>query len=422
MPRLKLTAVAIDRLKASASGQVDYFDASLPGFALRVSASGIKSFVVFCRVSGRLRRVTLGRWPALSLARAREKAGKAVEAAERGIDPVGLRRAAREATADSVPAVAAEWLKRDQADNRSYGEVKRVMERDVLPRWKHRNIRSITRRDALELLDKIADRGAPVLARRVHAYLHRMFRWCIARGIIDASPMTDLPKPGRETKRDRVLSDDELRWVWLAAGEIGWPFGPAIRLFILTGGRRQEIAGLLRGEINADARQLEITPDRMKADAAHIIPLSDEAVRILGGVPKIMNGTKPSAYVFTTTGKTPISGWTKARRAIDAKIDELRKADAAKRNARGKIEPLADWRIHDLRRTVATGLQRLGIRLEVTEAVLGHVSGSRGGIVGVYQRHTYADEKRAALEAWASHVARIVEQRPAKVISLRRHK
>ncbi|MFN4354896.1 tyrosine-type recombinase/integrase [Parvibaculum sp.] len=422
MPKRKLTAAAIDRLKPPASGQVDYFDAALPGFALRVSATGIKSFVVFCRVGGRLRRVTLGRWPALTLARAREKAGQAVEAAERGIDPVGLRRAARDAAADSVSAVAAEWLKRDQAGNRTYAEVKRVMERDVLPRWKHRNIRSITRRDALDLLDKIADRGAPVLARRVHAYLHRMFRWCVARGILEASPMTDLPKPGRERRRDRVLTDDELRLVWRAAEAIGWPFGPAIRLLILTGARRQEIAGLLRAEIAAERRQLEITPDRMKADAAHIIPLVDEAAAILAAVPKVMNGTKPSAYVFTTTGKTPISGWTKARQALDAKIEELRQADAAKRSARAKIEPLPDWRLHDIRRTVATGMQRLGIRLEVTEAVLGHVSGSRGGIVGVYQRHTYADEKRAALEAWAAHVARIVNQRPAKVISLRRRK
>lgn len=422
MPRMRLTTAAIERLKAPASGQVDYFDASLPGFALRISARGVKSFVVFCRVGGRLRRVTLGRWPALPLSKAREKAGEVVEAAERGIDPVGLKRAAREASRDTVAAIAADWLARDQAGNRTHAEVKRAIERDVLRKWKHRNIHTLTRRDVLELIEGIVDRGAPVLARRVHSYLHRMFRWCVARGILEASPMTDLPKPGRETARDRVLVDDELRWIWLAAEDMGWPFGDAIRLLILTGARREEISGLLWSEIDRQNALIEIGPARMKSGAAHIVPLSEPALQIMDRLPRVAVDGANSPYVFTTTGKTSISGWGKARAALDRRIDALRRAEETNHTGRAqKIEPLPAWRIHDLRRTVATGLQRLGVRLEVTEAVLGHVSGSRAGVVGVYQRHTFTDEKRTALITWAAHIDQIVGRAPAKVVKLRRY-
>ena len=203
-------------------------------------------------------------------------------------------------------------------------------------------------------------------------------------------------------KRDRVLSDAELAAVWKAADTLGWPFGPALHLLILTAARREEIGALRWSEIVAD--KIELTGDRTKNSEPHTIPLSLPAIEIVKHLPHVAE----SAFVFTTTGKTPVSGWSKAKTLLDRAV-----ADVAG-------PPLPDWRFHDFRRTVATGMQRLGVALQVVESVLGHVSGSRAGIVGVYQRHTFDDETKAALEAWARHVENIVSGKPSKVLSLRR--
>lgn len=403
MPKLKFTAAAIERLKPPSTGQTDYFDAAYPALALRVTANGVRSWVYFGRVHGKIKRATLGRFPDLSLAKARQKAGETADTMRQGVDPAAAKRAARNAPKDHFEAVADEWLKRDQAGNRSYGEVKRTIDRDVKPAWKGRPVTSIGRRDVLELIDKIADRGAVTLARRVHAYLHRMFRWCVGRGILEANPVADLPKPGAMVKRDRVLTDDELRKVWNAADIIGWPFGPAARLLILTAARRDEITRLQWAEVEGD--RIELRGERTKNGEPHTIPLSPQAQALIAALPR-MSG---SEFVFTTTGSTPVSGWSRAKDLLDAKI-----ADAAEGRA------LDAWRLHDLRRSAATGLQRLGIALQVVEAILGHIAGSRAGVVGVYQRHTFDAEKRTALEAWARHVETIVSGKPSNVMPLRR--
>jgi len=402
MPRMKLTAAAIERVKAPARGQVDYFDAAFPALALRVTARGVRSWVYFGRVHGKMKRATLGRYPALTLAKARQKAGETADAMRQGVDPAAAKRAARRAVRDSFEAVVDEWLKRDQAHNRSYAEVKRIIERDVLPAWQGRLISSITRRDVLELIDAVADRGAATMARRLHAHLHRLFRWCVGRGIIEANPMADAPKPGADVKRDRALGDGELALIWKATGRLGWPFGPAFRLLVLTGARKQEIGALRWAEIDGDTIRLK--GGRTKNGEPHDIPLCASAIELLDGLPHIAG----SEFVFTTTGETPVSGWSRAKELLDKAIAEANDGHS-----------LPDWRIHDLRRTLATGLQRLGFSLQTIEAVLGHVGGTRAGIVGVYQRHGFEVEKKAALEAWARHVADVVSDKPIKVITIR---
>lgn len=282
----------------------------------------------------------------------------------------------------------AEWLKRDQGKNRSHLAVKRLIEKDALPAWRYRQVAEIGRRDVLDILDAVVDRGSPVTARRLHAHLHRLFRWSVGRGIIAANPMADLPKPGQETRRERVLSDAEIKAVWSAAASTGWPFGAALQLLILIGARRQEVGGLRWSEIQE--KQICLSGDRTKNGEPHGIPLSASAIAILKALPRIAG----SDLVFSTNGKTPISGWSKPKREIDL--------SANLQNA---------WTIHDLRRTVATGLQKLGINLQVIEAVLGHTSGSRSGVVGVYQRHSFDTEKASALEAWGAHVTALVEGR-----------
>jgi integrase len=279
-------------------------------------------------------------------------------------------------------AVVEDWLRRDQSQNkqRSLYQASRAVERDLLPAWKSKRVDEISKRDVIELLDSISDRGgSPVMAVRTQAYIRRFFRWCIERDILKADPTLGLPRASNGKSRERRLTDSELAKVLAATNSIG-TFGPVIRLLALTGARREEIAGLRWSEIDGDTIKLEGA--HTKNDEAHLIPLSAPAKALLDSMPRIAG----SDFVFTTTGEKPISGWSQPKIKLDT------------------ASGVTGWRIHDLRRTVATGMQKLGVTLQTVEAVLGHTSGSRGGIVGVYQRHDFADEKRAALEAWGSHV------------------
>jgi integrase len=382
MPTRSLTVASVARIKAPKRGQLDYFDAGFPGLALRVSYGGAKAWVYFYRLHGKLRRMSLGRFPAMSLDEARDAWRASRLAVGKGESPAHLRPT----TADTFAAVADEWLKRDQAQNRSVAEVRRVIERDVKPAWGDRLIAAIDRRTALELIDGVADHGALTMARRLHAHLHRLFRWAVGRGIIETNPMADLPKVGAAVKRDRVLADSELASVWRTAEQTAWPFGPAIRLLILLGARREEIAALRWSEIHSD--EIRLPAARSKSGEPRIIPLSPAALALIQDLPRV------GEYVFSANG-SGISGWSKAKRAIDVAAVELNGG------------PLQPWRLHDLRRTAATGLQRLGVALQVIEAILGHVSGSRAGVVGIYQRYQFLAEQKAALDAWGREVERI---------------
>ncbi len=381
MPKLALTNAVVQRKKPPASGQVEYFDKGYPGLALRISYGGSKTFVFFYRSGAKLRRMTLGTYPAVSLAGAREAWRKAREEAKSGRDPAQVRKP--ETRSSDFASVFEEWLKRDQSKNRSHNSVKRLIENDVLRTWGHRQIGDIDRRDVLDAIDAVVDRGSPIAANRLHAHLHRLFRWSVGRGIIKVNPMADMPRPAVTTKRERVLTDAELVSVWRAAEKHGGPFGAALQLLILTGARREEIGQLRWSEIQDDEIRLE--GERTKNGNPHHVPLSTAASAVIDGV------TRVGEYVFTLNGKKPIVAWSQAKRRIDA------------------LAKIPAWRIHDLRRTAATGLQKLKTPLQVTEAVLGHHAGSRAGIIGVYQVHDYADEKRAALDAWGAHVAALVE-------------
>lgn len=397
MPKKRLTDASVKRLKPPTSGQVDTFDQGYPGLALRLSYGGGRSFVFFYRVGGKLRRLTLGTYPALGLAEAREAWRQARQEVATGRDPG--RSGVVGAGATDFRGVFEEWLERDQSKNRSASIVRKKLEKNVLPHWANRPIGTITRRDVLDVIDRIADRGAVTQARRVHGYLARMFGWAQGRGIIEINPLTNLPKPGSETKRDRVLTDVELTAVWNAASEFGFPYGDAIKLLILTGARRDEIGRLNWSEVTPAYDAIALEGSRTKTGVPHIIPLSAPARGILETLPRIAD----SQWVFTTRGQTPIADWGRAK----AKLDQASNVET--------------WTIHDLRRTTATGLQKLGVQLQVTEACLGHTAGSRGGIVGVYQRHDYANEKRAALEAWGQHVLGLIDGRStAQVVPLRR--
>ncbi|WP_292531385.1 site-specific integrase [Methylocystis sp.] len=222
------------------------------------------------------------------------------------------------------------------------------------------------------------------MAARTAAYGKAAFGWAMKRGVIQSNPFINLPL-APITRRDRVLSDDELAAVWRATEGVG-PFNGIVRMLILTGQRRQEVGDMTWAELSDDLSIWTIPASRAKNGATHIVPLSPPTQALLRDLPRLGD------VVFAGVHGA-FNGWSKAKAALDARSG------------------VTDWRLHDLRRTMATGLQRLGVRLEVTEQVLNHVSGSRAGIVGIYQRHDFASEKRAALEAWGKHLSGVVEGR-----------
>ena len=384
--RKLLTDASVQRIKPPKQGSLEIFDLGYPGLALRIGHGGAKSFEMFYRVGGKLRRDTLGRWPETSLAKARESWRKTREAVAKGEEP--RRDRAKVSSLMLFERVVEEWLKRDLAPRNKESSlylVTRMVEGDMLPAWRGRAINSITKQDVIALLDSIVDRGAPVKANRVYGALGRLFKWATGRDIVIKNPMIGLERPGgKEESRERVLDDDELVKVWRGAGKVP-VFGDVVKLLILTGARKEEIGQLKWDEIKED--HIALSNGRTKTGTGHIIPLSPMARKVLDAMPRIGD------YVFTVNGVKPVAGWSVAKENLD------------------KASGVSDWRIHDIRRTCATGLQKLGVTLQVVEAVLGHTSGSRGGIVGVYQRHTFADEKRAALTAWTGHLSALLEGR-----------
>ena len=257
-------------------------------------------------------------------------------------------------------------------------------------------VNEITRREVLDVLDRVVDGGAPISANRTLAAMRKLFNWCVARDIIAVSPCAGVKPPTAERSRDRVLSDDELRLVWRAADKIAWPFGLLVKLLALTGQRRDEVAKMRWDELDLEAGLWTLPRERVKTDQPHEVALSAASVNVLKSVPRIAG----SSFVFTTNGTAPSSGYSKGKRKLDALLPS----------------DMPDWRLHDLRRTVASGMARLGIHLPVIEKVLNHASGSFAGIVGVYQRHSFAEEKRAALDAWGHHIEQLVGSKPARVL------
>ena len=419
MPKLKLTDAAVSRLKPPDKGQEDHWDALTPGFGVRISHGGTRTWLVQARVlkngAWKQTRITLGRYPAMTLAEAREAAREAQKDAQAGKDPRGRAKrdkAALEKESRRTWAVLAEdFLAKYKGRKKPLRETTRRDYRRALlgpdvQDWSDRPVASITSEEIQDRLEVVAER-APIHANRLLAYWGKFFNWLVAKRRIEANPVKGLEKPSPEQSRERVLSDQEIPVVWQAFGAAGPAFADVLKLLLLTGQREGEIAGLRWSEVvdlNGDDARIELPAQRTKNHTAHIIPLSPQAIEIIQSQPRFKGGI----YVFTTgSGKTHVKGFSKGKAKVDAAI-----ADAG--------ADLPPWRIHDLRRNVATGLQKLGVRLEVTESVLNHVSGSRGGIIGVYQQHDWAVEKQDALAAWANHVDELLGKATGgNVVSLR---
>lgn len=407
---MKLTAAAVDKMQPADKRQ-EIPDTLCTGLYLVVQPTGKKGWQVRYRHGGTHRRMTLGAYPVLSLADARQRARDALAAASEGRDPAEEVRAAKapkpEDDRDKIGVLIGQYHKRHLAGLKSGDVVRRELDRFVVAKWSERDIHTITKRDVIDLLDDIADSGRVVTANRVRAYLNKFLNWAVERDIITASPAMGVKASAKEVSRDRVLNDDEIRWFWSACEAEGFPWGPMGKVLLLTGQRLNEVAQITDREIRGDTWHL--SAERTKNGRAHDVPLSQPVRDLLAGVERIAGNP---GHVFTTTGKTPVSGFYKAR----ATLAEAMEKAAAKDH--GEPVEIPRWTFHDLRRTAATGMARMGIPVRVTEAVLNHISGTGGGIVGVYQRHDYADEKRQALEAWSRYVLQLVEGKPANVIEI----
>ena len=401
----KLTQISVEKMKPDPTKRVEYPDRDCPGLYLVVQPTGRKSWAVRYRVRGRPGKLTLDGFPSLKLAR--ERARTALNEVSNGRDPAAEKRATKQAEVDARKDVFEEVARRfinkyakretprtwkQTASRLGFNPHDLTVKGGVAKRWGKRPIGEIKKRDVIELNESVLER-APVMATNVFAAVRRVFNWAVAVDIIATSPCQGMAAPHAVQSRDRVLDDDEIRRLWNAGGELGYPFGHIAKLLLVTGQRRDEVAGMRWSEIDLDERLWTIPKERAKNDNTHDVPLSDAALDILREVKEIPRAFREKGLLFTTTGETAVSGFSKAK----CQLDDLM----------GETSP---WRLHDIRRTVATKMQALHIPLEVTENVLNHVSGSRAGIVGIYQRHKYAEEKRTALDAWAEHIVSLVAQ------------
>lgn len=384
----KLTDAKIKGLRAPQSGQEEHADSDVPGLRVRIGVSGVKTFILRKRIAGKLRNVTLGRYDShrFGLAAARRKARVMLSDIEAGKQIP--KASAPIQSAPTIRSLMPAYLS-SKAHLRSYPEIQRIADIHILPEIGDRVADAVTRGEVTAFIDGIE---AKTMGRAVHAQLSAFYSWAMKRlDTLPANPCRDAGRPAKPRSRDRILTDEELAALWRVAGREAAPWGPGYKLLILTAKRREEVFQADWSEFDLDAGEWRLPPERVKNGVAEIVPLSSPAIEVLKALPR--SGSK----VFPTRNKarrdeTGPSGFGRAITRMRAAVDlELEREGLA----RG-----AQWRVHDIRRTVATGLQRLGVRLEVTEAVLNHVAGSRAGVAGVYQRHDWKNEKRAALDAW----------------------
>ena len=379
---MKLTDRGIAALKPVAGRRITVFDSVVPGFAVRVTEHGHKSFVLITRLHGRQRWITLGTVGATRLAQAREEARDALALVRRGIDPTARPAAVR--PPDTLAAIAARFIEEyAKPRNRSWSESDRILRVYVLPAWGGRDITSITRRDVRELLETVASDHGGVMSNRTLSVVRKLFAWSLERDIVAASPAAGVRPVAREVSRDRVLSDAELRAFWHATGKLSEPWGPFFRVLALTGQRLGEVAGMRWCDLDLSRALWTLPASANKSGRLHEVPLTEPVTRILRDI-----GRHSGPLVFTSDdGSKPIAGFARPKDAITA-----------------AMPPGPRWTPHDLRRTFATAAARLGTPPHVVEKCLNHSGGTIRGVAAVYNRAGYDTEKRHALDAWARYL------------------
>jgi integrase len=387
MPRIRLTKSAIDSLATSKSDIV-YWDAGSPGFGVKVTPKGRKVFIVLYRTGGagsKLRKYTIGPYGRVTLHQARVAAQKVFAARLDGRDPAAEKREAKlRIVADRVEDVLETFISQRLSQNRSAGEIARLLRREMGKTWAGRSIHEISKRDVVEIISAIEQRGAPVAANKTLKSIKTFLRWCVGRAVLDRSPAEGVPLPAKEIARDRVLDDQELARVILAARQIGGPYGGIVELLALTGQRREEVARMTWEELDLARRIWIIAKSRTKNAKAHVVHLSEQALAVFERL------ERRGLLVFSLSETKPFLGFSTAKRELD------------------QLSGVTGWRIHDLRRTCVSGMARLGVAPHVADKILNHQTGTISGVAAVYQRHEFLAERKSALDKWGSHVGELL--------------
>lgn len=409
------------RIQSEGLREVIYWDEQLTGLGLRVGKSGKATWIVYRRIrhgGEKAKQVltAIGSLGEMDIDQARDKAQSVLEDIRKGSNPNETKRTLRDEDREAfrngkLKDVISLWFDKKNLQGDYSNEVSRMINNDILV-WfgEAKPVRDITRKDIIGLIDS-KPRGS---ARSLFAILRPFMAWCVEREYRQDNPILNLNPPAPFEARDRVLTDYELGLVWKASLALGYPWGPFYRLLILTAQRRDEVAGMAWSELDAHHTEWIIPGYRTKNGKEHLVHLSPSASLVcdylFGRAPRTVGDHFASPYLFTTTRETHISGFSKAKIQLDEQIKLL--------NDNNEIPP---WRIHDIRRTVATGLRGLKVPPHIIEKILNHTSGVNGGIVGVYQRYEDTEERREALIKWANHVQSIVtpKQQANNVVAIR---
>jgi len=410
--KCKISDATVRALKQAPAGtRVEVFDELVTGFGVRVTDKGTKSFILFTRFNGMPTRRTIGDATKMSLADARAKAREWLQLASEGRDPKAEERAAQLAKEGrkTFGELAEVFITRHIRKQRRAADSEREIRNWVLPKLGKRPLAEITRKDIATLIGEIRDRPAPGLAHNVFGHIRRLYSWLLSQpeyeDLVVASPCDRIRAKdliGSKKPRQRVLSDDELRAVWKATEKLDYPWRHFYRLLLLTGARKTEVSDARWGEFDLDGdKPLWTIPEaRFKSGRKHIIPLSADAVALLAGMPRWLEGD----YLFSTNhGRIPLNSFSKAKTRLDVLVAaEL-----------GRVpEPFV---VHDIRRSVRTRLSQLRVPTEVAELVIGH---ALKGLHAVYNQHDFLDERREALELWAARLRSIVTPPPENVSDL----
>ena len=387
-----LSATAVQRMKPPATGRKETYDAKVSGLFLRVTKSGNKSWGLDFRFNGKRERLMLGSYPVVGVDTARKAATDALRAAKDGRNLAAEKRAAKEAqpSADTVRAVTTLFVERyAKKNNRSWRETERIFNMYVVPVWKDRQLAEIRRPDVINLLDGVEDNNGLVMSDAVLAQVRKLFNWALDRGIIETTPIARVKRRAKpkERARQRWLRENEIKAVWAAADNLGYPFGPFVKLLLMTRQRRSEVANMRWDEVDNGVWTIPATKTKNKQE--HEVPLPPAAIHLLEGIPNTGD------YVFMSgrsKAGNPISGFSKAKAHLDMHI-------------RDSGETLDHWGFHDLRRTVRTHMSRINVVPGVAERVLNHTP---QGVEAIYDRHGYLNEKRIALEAWSNALTHIL--------------
>lgn len=387
MPKIAFTARWTDAVDPPEKGQVDWFDERTTGFGLRLSAAGRKSWFVMYRHAGRLRRYTLGSYPALGLADAREKAKELLHRAAMGEDPATEKSINR--GAPTFGEMAEEYIEKyAKQRKRSWEEDRRILDYDLLPRWKNVKAQDIKRRDVIALLDEIA-RRAPIQANRTLALIRKLYNWGIGRDLVEANPCSQVKAPSKENRKDRVLTEEEIRvfWATLATASMTELVRLCLKLQLVTAQRKGEIVIAEWSEFDLKAGWWTIPADKAKNGFTHRVPLSSLTLKILEQI-RTLSGESRWLFPSARTDKA----------ILDTSVDHALKKCMA-------LFGLAEFTPHDLRRTAASHMTGLGVSRLTVSKILNHVE---SGITAVYDRHSYDSEKRQALDLWADKLTQIV--------------